>query len=437
MAWKRHHLIKTLRELDGNARGAVYTEPLWGIPFNLYAPYVSVYMLALGVTDAQVGMIATISTAVQVLWTLLGGAITDKMGRKRTTLIFDLVSWSVPCVIWALAQDIRYFLVAAIINSVWRVTHCSWSCLLVEDTKPDLLVDVYSWVYISGLLAAFVAPLAGMLIGSFGLVPTMRGLYGVAAVMMASKAVTMNALVVETTQGRVRMNETADQGLLEVLSGSGEVLRQISRSPQTLYTLVLMMVFNVVAVIRASFWPILVSQEIGVRDGQLAIYPVVRSLTMLFFFFGLMPKVRRFVLLGNYDERIPMMVGFGLFGVSQLMLTLTPVGATGLLLVATIVEGCGIPLATTFLDKMTVTTVDPEERARILSLLTAIVLVGSSPFGWLAGQLSAVNRRLPFVLVAVLLVIGMGVTYLATRAVQREVRLPAALTEEGVPVPPQ
>jgi hypothetical protein len=52
-----HSSITTLRSFRGNARGCVYTEALWGIPFNLYAPYVSVYMLALGLTDGQIGLI--------------------------------------------------------------------------------------------------------------------------------------------------------------------------------------------------------------------------------------------------------------------------------------------------------------------------------------------------------------------------------------------
>ena len=52
---KNHVLITTLKNLTGNPRGCVYTEPLWGIPFNLYAPYASVYMVALGLSDAQIG----------------------------------------------------------------------------------------------------------------------------------------------------------------------------------------------------------------------------------------------------------------------------------------------------------------------------------------------------------------------------------------------
>ena len=52
----KHPFITTLKNLSGNARGCVLTEPLWGIPFNLYAPYASVYMLAFGIS-VSIGII--------------------------------------------------------------------------------------------------------------------------------------------------------------------------------------------------------------------------------------------------------------------------------------------------------------------------------------------------------------------------------------------
>ena len=130
-----------------------------------------------------------------------------------------------------------------------------------------------------------------------------------------------------------------------------------------------------------------------------------------------------------------MIAGFVLFVVSQLMLTLIPAGVGWLLFIATVLEGAALPLTMTFLDKMTAVTVDPEERSRILSLLTALVLVGSSPFGWLAGELSAVNRRLPFIMMTVLLALGAVVTYLANRVqepAERAGNLSPALAGEPV-----
>jgi MFS family permease len=87
---------------------------------------------------------------LQIISAFMSGAITDKMGRKSATLIFDILSWSIPCLIWAFAQTFYYFLIAAVVNSLWRITMNSWTCLLVEDTDPKLLVDIYTWIYIAG-----------------------------------------------------------------------------------------------------------------------------------------------------------------------------------------------------------------------------------------------------------------------------------------------
>ena len=163
--------------------------------------------------------------ALQFLWTPFSGAITDKFGRKRTTLITDIIAWSIPCLIWAVAQDFRYFLVAAAINSLWRITHNSWGCLLVEGTNPNLLVEVYSLIYIAGLMAAFFSPLTAILIDQFSLVPTMRFLYFLAFVMMTAKFLIMNAMVTETDEGLVRMEETRHQSIFAIVGESRSVLQ--------------------------------------------------------------------------------------------------------------------------------------------------------------------------------------------------------------------
>jgi len=404
-----HPLVQTLRKLRGNARGCVYTEPLWGIPFNLYSPYVSVYMLALGLTDVQIGSLTSIGLVLQVFWALMSGPITDKLGRKRATLIFDIVAWSIPCLIWAVAQNFTYFLFGVIVNAVWRVTANSWQCLLVEDTDEHLLVDIYSWIYIAGLLAAFVSPLTGLLIDKYSLIPTMRGLYLLSFVMMTAKFIILNALVVETEQGVVRMEETRHQPLFKVVGESKDVLKQILHSPATLFVAGLMIIMGINNTVRGTFWSILVTEKLMFPAAQLAWYAFARSVTMLVFFFTIMPH------LGTKDTRKLMAVGFLGLTASQVLLLLTPVGNVWLLLLSTIVEACSIPLASTLLDKLVVLSVDAKERARIMGLLTVLVIIVTSPFGWIAGQLSGVNRSLPFFLNIVLFAVGGLLTYFEVR----------------------
>ncbi|WP_289479122.1 MFS transporter, partial [Klebsiella pneumoniae] len=90
---------RSLFALRGNQRACVYTEPLWGIPYNLYSPYASLFMVALGVSDQQIGFLLSIGAIFQVIAALLGGVLCDKLGRRKTTAIFDILSWSVPCLI--------------------------------------------------------------------------------------------------------------------------------------------------------------------------------------------------------------------------------------------------------------------------------------------------------------------------------------------------
>lgn len=413
-------LIHSLKRLRGNARGCVLTEPLWGIPFNLYAPYASIYMLAFGLTDNELGLLASIGTALQVITTLLSGAVTDKLGRKRTTLIFDLLSWSIPALLLAFAQNFTYFLLATVINSVWRIVHTSWSCLLVEDTDPDLLVDVFAWITVAGLVAALVTPVTGALIARFGLVPTIRGVYILAAVMMASKALATNAMVTETRQGLIRMRETAHQSLFAVLRELPEVARHIVRRPVTIYTGLLMALMSIYWVIQQTFWPVVVVETLEIPAERLAFYTMVRSITMMLVFFFLMPRLQSLARRSPTGDHLLFVGGSLIFGLSQLLLVLTPAGATWFLILVTVLEGVGLPLTRTVLDKLTVTTVDAAERARISALLSVMMLLATSPFGWIAGRLSTLDRRYPFVLAVGIFAVSAGLGLLGARAAHRE-----------------
>ena len=55
---------------------------------------------------------------------------------------------------------------------------------------------------------------------------------------------------------------------------------------------------------------------------------------------------------------------------------------------------------------MAVLTISAQERARVQSILSVGIILFTSPFGWIAGTLSEVDKALPFVLNIVLFVGG-------------------------------
>jgi len=409
---KNHSLITTLKSLTGNPRGCVYNEPLWGIPFNLYSPYISIYMVVLGLSDKQIGLIVSISWGFQIFLALLSGVVTDKLGRRRTTLIFDLLAWSVPALISAVAQNFWYFLAAGIINSIWRIPLNSWTCLMVEDADQDQLVDIYTWVYIANQLVGFVAPLTGILIGVYSLVPTMRGLYIFAAIMFTVKAIATYQMTQETAQGKIRLHETRHQSVFGILSEYKVVLRDLLRSPQTLHTAGLMLVISISSMVSGNFWAIIVTEKLHIPAQNLAIFPFVKSAIMLLFFFLVMPR------LNKTHYQLPLTIGFIGFVISQILLVTAPVQGYFLLLISVFLEACSFAAVSPLIDQMVVLTIDPKERARIQSILYVGIILLTSPFGWIAGTLSEINKSLPFILNITLFAIGAILAYLAGKASQ-------------------
>lgn len=419
---KNHSLITTLKSLTGNPRGCVYTEPLWGIPFNLYAPYISIYMLALGLSDKQIGLIVSVSWGFQIILALLSGVITDKLGRRRTTLIFDILAWSIPALISAIAQNFWYFLAAGVINSIWRVTLNSWSCLLVEDADQNQLVDIYTWIHIANIMVGFIAPLAGILIGAFSLIPTVRGLYVFAAIMFTVKAVVTYQMTEETEQGKIRMHETRHQSLVNALREYGGILQELLRTPQTLYTAAIMLIISISNVITGSFWGIIVTERLHIPAQHLAIFPFVKSAVMLFFFFMVMPRFNKM------HFKLPVAIGFLGLIVSQLMLITAPDQGYLFLIISVFLEACCFAAINPLMDQMIVLTIAPKERARIQSILYVGIILITSPFGWIAGNLSGIDKILPFILNITLFSIGSVLAYMAGNAAQKRL----AITSDNI-----
>ncbi len=58
---RKHPLVEVLARNGGNPRTLVLIEPLWGIPYNLIAPFATLYMYTQGITDVQIGPILSVS----------------------------------------------------------------------------------------------------------------------------------------------------------------------------------------------------------------------------------------------------------------------------------------------------------------------------------------------------------------------------------------
>ncbi len=404
-------MIVTLLGLRGNGRASVYTEPMWGLSMMLVLPYASVFMLALGVHDTQIGLLATISMLSQVIFGLLSGVITDKLGRRVTTAVFDIIAWVIPCLIWAFAQNFWWFLIASVINGAWQVTQNSWDCLLVEDVDRAEIPKVYSLIKVAAEFSALFAPIAALLVSNLGLVLAVRILYLNAFLIMSFKIWLLYHYTTETATGIVRMEATRGVSIWKSLREYRGVLGLIVRSRGTIFSLVIAAIVGAVALVNGTFWQIVINQRLGVPDALLPFFPMVRSLLSVLFFFTLIPRLTH-----AKHLKAPTQIGFGVYLASQLLLVGIPapdgaaVASTyALLAVCLLLDAFGAGILFMLAESLVALHVDRHERSRVMAIQRTVVMLVTAPFGWISGWLSSMDRTWPFLLTSGLLVLGLAV----------------------------
>lgn len=388
--WK-HPLIELLKHNRGNPRTLILMEPLWGIPYNLIAPFATLYMYTQGITDVQIGLILSVSMVVQVLFSFFGGIITDKLGRKFTTMMGDFFGWSVACLIWAVSDNFWFFLTAVLFNSFEQINQTAWYCLLIEDADSKDLIGIYTWVNIGGLIAIFFAPISGLLINSFTVVPVVRVLYFVFALNMLIKVIVTFRYCEETRQGKIRMAETKDNSVLKLLFEYKDLIPKVLMNKEIVKVLIVSVILHIANLVSTSFFSLYVTQRLGIENRYLAFFPILNAAVMLLFMIGIQHRLE------SVKFRIPMWIGLVLYAACSILLILAPSRRMWFIIIYVFVGAVASALVMPRKDALLQLNINPGERARINALIMSFTIAFASPFGYFAGWLSSIDRRLPFV----------------------------------------
>ena len=387
---RQHPLIQVLARNKGNPRTLVLIEPLWGIPYNLISPFATLYMYTQGVTDVQIGLILSITMVIQVFFSFFAGILADKLGRKFTTMMGDFFGWALACLVWSVSHNFWLFLLAAILNCFEQINQTAWYCLLIEDAQPADLVGLYTWVSIGGLVAIFFAPLSGLLVNAYSVVPVVRVLYVLFSLTMLTKSLITLKFCKETKQGQIRRAETKGVSVFHMLGEYRHLIPKLLRDKGVLKAVAVSVILYITNMVSTNFFSLYVTQRLGLSENVLALFPILNAAVMLVFMVGIQHR------LSSTRFRAPLWVGLGLYCVAAVVLILSPADSLGFVLVYVFVAAVAAALVNPRKDALLQLNIDVQERARLNALIMASTILLSSPFGYLAGWLSSLDRRLPF-----------------------------------------
>lgn len=385
---RKNDMVDTFFSLKGNTRACIWTEPLWGVPFNLYKPYVARYMVLLGLSMSDIGIVTTISYIAQVISSVLSGVLTDKLGRRRCTVIFDVLSWSVPELLWIFSQNFAWFVVAALFNGMWKITENSWGLLLVEDTPPKQIVPAFSLASFMGVIATFVAPISVWAVSRYSVVPTMRVLHLIAFLSMTAKFIILYIFSKETSVGVRRLQVTKDKSIFRSIYECKDVYLAILREKRMLLTLGILAVYSLANTVNDNYWSTFVVDYLGLRESDLSWFYMFKGMVTLGAILVLVPRLK------NLSFKRPMLISILLLALAQGTLLVLDGTAAPLFVIWPILilcvcfEAMAISLLSPLTGSMLYFHTAPEERARISGMIFATVALMACLFpigiGWLA-----------------------------------------------------
>ena len=383
--------------LKGNARTLVFSEPIFSIPYNMFAGYMTLFMLETGVSKSQVGMITSLGMALNILFALSSAYLTDRFGRRYTTFFFDIMGWALPQLIWALAGNIYFFIAGAIIGAFGRVSMNSYTCLMLEDSTPKMRVHALNFMQIASILAGFFAPVGGLLISRLTLAPAMRIMLGVSFVTAFPLFFIRNLFLSETLVGRQKMQEMKKVHLWAVMKGYLPVLLRMVKNRLLLIVLLMRTFYFIQMTLRGTFLSVLITERLGFPAETMAVFQTLNAIVMLLILIFITP------ILSQFMKHWPITLGIWFHVAATAALLLSPLGQNyPVLIISAVLLALGSSIASPRIEALAANTITNEDRSVINGLDLVILMLISTPFGFIGGVLAEMDVRLPILLTLVI-----------------------------------
>ncbi|AEI40793.1 MFS transporter [Paenibacillus mucilaginosus] len=399
--------------LPQNARGCLLYEPLFLIPYSMFSTYATIYMFEMGMSETAIGWVTTLTLLVQVFSSFISGYLTDRLGRKGALLYFDLLSWTVGTLLWAVSQNIWFFIAAAVVNGFQRVPHTAFYCLLVEDTESKDRTFVFSILQFVAMLGGLFAPLGGLLVAQYGLVPGMRVMYVLACVCMTIQFVGRHFATRETQIGLRKMAETRSVSLMAGLREYKGVFRSMAGNKPLMMIFGVYILFQFQLTMKGTYLSLYLVDDLKLDSGLVSIFPAVTSMIML---------LSMWLLRRQSDQGLHtvMLWGFFISLVSNLILILPLPGMMFWLILSTVLAAAGTMMTYPYLEAAVANAIDDENRASIFAMLSVLILLVVSPSGIIGGGAYRLDPSLPFLLIVLSFAASIALLVLYKRSVGRE-----------------
>jgi len=410
--------------LPRNSRITVFLEPYSSALACILTFYAALYMQGNGMDARQIGLIATIAAMTGMLNQFVAAPITNRLGRRRTLLLFSVICWSIPLLLWTLAAGFTLFLLAAVIFSFSRITSVAWYCVATEDVCDDHKSKIFGLLFITGSIGGLATAFAGPALEKFGLVPSMRFLYGFAFVSMTLMFIIRHVLLTETRAGSELNDLHAGMTLGQTFRRHLSVVAASLKDREFRRLTLVYMLFNFA--FAMSFVQILfINNVLKLTLTEISMMPPVTAIVSVTLFRFVVPRFRK------TGEKNMLAMALAVYVSGLFLLLLIPHGNLGLTLLASALIAAGAYLFQVCINAAMNNRMGLLHKADVYSAIQLLVTLAVIPAGYVAGKTFVLNPQLSVSLIGLIAAAAAVLTLLPLKMEIPAIAKPGKAMNEG------
>jgi MFS family permease len=265
--------------MKGNMGVMIFTAGIWTLAGQLVWPFQSIYILKLGGTYFQIGLVTSIGAIAGLIPTLYGGYLADTVGRSRIVSSMSFIL-AFNALIFAFARDWRWLVVGSIFNSIASgLRQPSFASIIADSTETRNRAQLYAlWSIIPPFFGLISPYIMGVYMERNGVIEMIRiGYLFLFAASLAASLIRyfyLKETLIETSVPSRKLYSIT----IEMLTSIKETIFNLSRPLWILGVMGLF--FGLGAAIGGPFWITYATEDvIGLTLAEWGIITTTNTLT--------------------------------------------------------------------------------------------------------------------------------------------------------------
>lgn len=363
---------------------------------NMYGPLMPLYLRELDASVMQVGLFFTLSQIVPLLLQILGGWLSDTIGRLRAIAIGSVFGVFV-FVPFILAQTWQWLLLGEALGAITRsLVGPSFDAFVAEHSTEENRAKVFGVTQALFMIVSVVGPpLGGWLVARYGF----KGMLLVAAFFYIIATLIRVGMAREAAKGQTAAPKKLSFDSLK--SNLSAMFGLVFAGGLLTWIMITDGIRDTSFALSMNLMPVFLQDIGGVSIERIAWMSSIFGVGMM------ASTIPGGWLADKLSERVVIAGGMGLVGISLFMLIGAPAGLLWMYFAGWALAGIGVGLMSPAYQSLISKAVPQELRGTAFGLFSTSLGIVSLPMPWIGGQLwESVSPRFPFMITGIVMMLS-------------------------------